>query len=295
MRRLLLAAALAGTVLATPAMADVTVHYRPILPANAPAGARANMATMVVSADDAGQARVEMQAPGAPAAGARRPGVALITRDNVDYLSFNGPGPGMQVVARMDDAMALFSQYATPLLHGSAREGVAEAMRQRVEIIPVGPETVSGVAGNLYRLVVVNGETRSPPLEMVVATDPRMAPVGRAFVRLFDAVRPTVVSAMGGEPQVFAAARAMMSLGAPLRLGTFITIDPIDTADVPDGRFALPGPVMSRQQLQAMATMAMGMMQQGRGAHPPAAPGTVNVPIVPAPPSPPPGNAANPH
>jgi len=289
MRRSLLLAAMMGTFLATPALADVTVRYRAILPANAAASARANMPDMTVSADDAGQTRIEVLAPGTPGAGARQPGVALITRENVDYVAFNGPQPQMQIVARVEDVMALGSQFATPLLHGSARDGVTQAMRQRVEIVPVGPETVSGVAGNLYRLVVVDGETRSPPFEMVVATDPRLAPVGRAFVRMFDAMRPTVVAGLGGEPQVFAAARAMMGLGAPLRLGTFVRIDPISTADVPDSQFALPGPVMNREQLQAMAMMMMGMMRQGQGMHPPGAPGA-----HPAPPATPPGNAANP-
>ena len=290
MRRSLLLAAMIGTFLATPALADVTVRYRAILPANAGASARANMPDMTVSADDAGQTRIEVLAPGAPAAGARQPGVALITRENVDYVAFNGPQPQMQIVARVEDVMALGSQFATPLLQGSARDGVTQAMRQRVEIVPVGPETVSGVAGNLYRIVVVDGETRSPPFEMVVATDPRLAPVGRAFVRVFDAMRPTVVAGLGGEPQVFAAARAMMGLGAPLRLGTFVRIDPISTADVPDSQFALPGPVMNREQLQAMAMMMMGMMRQGQGMHPPGAPGA-----HPAPPAIPPGNAPNPH
>lgn len=289
MRRPLLLAALVGTFLATPALADVIVRYRPAAPANAAAGSHASAPSLTVSADDAGKSRIEVQAPGTPAAGARQPGVALITRDDVDYVAFNGPQPGMQMVGRMDDVMALAAQFATPLLRGSARDGVNEVMRQRVEIIPVGPETVSGIAGNLYRIVVVNGETRSPPLEMVVATDPRLAPVGRAFVRMFDSVRPAVISGIGGEPQVLAAARAMMTLGAPLRIGTFVRIDPIDTADVPDSQFALPGPVMTRAQLQQMATMMMSMMGQGRGMHPPGTPG--------APPTPPatPSNAANPH
>lgn len=286
MRRPFLIAALVGTLMASPASADVTVRYRAIPPANAAANARANMPDLTVSADDAGKSRIEVQAPGTPAAGARQPGVALITRDDVDYVAFSGPQPGMQIIGRMDDAMALAAQFATPLLRGSARDGVNEVMRQRVEIIPVGPEMVSGIAGNLYRIVVVNGETRSPPLEMVVATDPRLAPVGRAFVRMFDAVRPAVIAGVGGEPQVLAAARAMMTLGAPLRIGTFVRIEPIDTADVPDSQFALPGPVMSREQLQQMATMMMGMMGRGQGMHPPGAPGAHPAP---------PGNAANPH
>lgn len=286
MRRSLLIAALSGTLLATPALADVTVRYRAMVPQ----GGSANIPSMTVSADDAGQARIEMLAPGTPHDGARQPGVALITRENVGYLAFNGPQPGMQIVTRVDDALALASQFATPLLRGSAREGVQQVMQQRVEIQPVGPETVAGVQGNLYRVVAVMGETRTPPIDIVVATDPRLAPIGREFARLSESLRPTVVSLLGGEPQAYAAFRGLLGLGAPLRIGNHMQIESVSTDDVPDSRFALPGPVMSREQLTMMATMMMGMMQRGQGMHPPGAPGA-----RPAPPATPPGNAANPH
>ncbi len=284
MRRPLLLAVLVGSFLATPALADVTVRYRAVLPDGAPANMRQYPPTLTVSADGAGQARMEMQQPGVPAGG---PGVAFITREGVGYAALNGPGPGMRMVARFDDVLALIAQYAAPLLQGSVREGMQQALQQRVEIVPVGPEAVSGVQGNLYRVVLVTGETRSPPLEIVVATDPRMAPVGREFARFAEAMRPTVVTLMGGEPQVYMAFRGLMGLGAPLRIGTQVTIDSVSTDDVPDSQFALPGPVMSREQLQQMATMMTGMMRQGQGAHPPGAP--------PATPATPPGNAANPH
>ena len=230
---------------------------------------------------------MEMTAPGAPAAGARQPAVAFITREGVTYIAASGPQPGMQIVTRMDDALALASQFARPLLQGSARDGLQQVMRQRVEITPVGPEAVAGVQGNLYRVVVVTGETRTPPVEIVVATDPRLAPVGQAFSGLFESMRPTLVTLMGGEPQVYMAVRGLAGLGAPLRIGNQIRVDSVSTDDVPDSRFALPGPVMTREQLQAMMGMMMGMMQQhGQNMHPP---GTATpVPVPPAPPAPPP-------
>jgi len=290
MRRSLLLAAMMGTFLATPAFADVTVRYRAILPESAPAATRANPPAMIISADGAGQARMEMLAPGTPAAGARQPGVALITRAGVTYIAANGPQAGMQIITRMDDALALASQFARPLLQGSAREGVQQVMQQRVEIIPVGPETVAGVQGNLYRVVMVMGETRTPPVEIVVATDPRLAPVGQEFTRLFESMRPTLISLLGGEPQAYMALRGLAGLGAPLRIGNHIRVESVSTDDVPDSQFALPGPVLNREQLQQMMGMMMGMMRQGQGMHPPGAPGA-----HPAPPATPPGNAANPH
>ena len=293
MRRPLLIAALVGTFLATPALADVTVRYRAVIPDGAPANMREHPPALTVSADGAGQARLEMLQPGVPASGtngASAPGVAFITREGVGYAALNGPGPSMQMVARFDDVLALITQFARPLLQGSAREGIQQAMQQRVEIVPVGPETVSGVQGNLYRVVMVTGGTRSPPLEVVVATDPRLAPIGEEFARFAESMRPTLISLLGGEPQAYMAFRGLMGLGAPLRIGNQVRLDSVSTADVPDSQFVLPGPVMSREQLQAMAGMMMGMMRQGQGMHPPGAPGA-----PPAPPATPPGNAATPH
>jgi hypothetical protein len=291
MRRPLLLAALAATFLATPALADVTVRYRAVMPAGAPANVREAPPSMTVSADGSGQGRIEIIAPGTPAAGARQPGVALIAREGAIYIAASGPQPGIQIVTRMDDALAVASQVAGPLLQGSAREGLQVVMQQRVEITPVGPETVSGVQGNLYRVVVVTGETRTPPVEIVVATDPRLAPVGQEFARLFERMRPTVASMLGGEPQVYMALRGMAGLGAPLRIGDFVRLDSVSTEDVPDSQFALPGPVLNREQLQQMMGMMMGMIGRGQGAHPPGAPASPPA----APPATPPGNAANPH
>ena len=104
---------------------------------------------------------------------------------------------------------------------------------------------------------------------------------------MVESLRPTLVAVAGTEPQLYAALRGMMGLGAPLRIGTEMRIDSVSTADVPDSQFALPGPVMSREQLQMMMGAMMGMMGQ---AHGPARPGD-----HPAPPATPPGNAANPH
>jgi hypothetical protein len=289
MRRPLLFALLVGSLLASPALADVTVRYRAIMPAGAPGATRANPPTMTISADGNGQARWEMAAPGTPAEGARQPSVALIAREGVGYFALNGPQAGMQIVGRIDDAFALGAQFAQPILQGPAHAIVTQVMNQHVEIMPVGPETVSGIQGNLYRVILVTGETRSPPLEIVVATDPRLAPIGREFVRMIESVRPTVVAVAGSEPQLYAALRGMAGLGAPLRIGNELRVDSVSTDDVPDSQFALPGPVMSREQLQTMMGAMMGAMGQGHGsgqpapgAHPPA-------------PATPPGNAANPH
>jgi hypothetical protein len=94
---------------------------------------------------------------------------------------------------------------------------------------------------------------------------------------------------LGGEPQAYMALRGLAGLGTPLRIGNQLRVDMVSTDDVPDRQFALPGPVMSREQLQQMMGMMMGMIRQGQGMHPPGAPGAHPSPSTP------PGNAANPH
>jgi hypothetical protein len=288
MRQVLAIFALVGLGAAAPAWADVTLRYKPVLPATATAAARAALPTLTVNADDGGQARIEMAAPGGPPAGqagARAPSVALITREGVGYFALNGPTPGQEIVGRQEDALALIAPIARGLASGSGREGVQEMMRQRIEIVPVGAETVAGVRGNLYRLVMISGETRSPPIEIVLSGDPRLAPAGRELVRLVDSLRPTLVAVAGGEPQIYAAIRALLGLGMPLRIANRLALDSFTIDDVPDSRFALPGPALSREQLGLMLGAMMGTRR----------PGAAGQPAVPAPqPAPPVGTPPNP-
>jgi hypothetical protein len=287
MRRLFVILALIALGASAPALADITLRYRAVVPQAATAPTGANAPIMTIDADEAGQARIEMSppagAPGAPAAaaGGRAPSVALITREGVGYLALRGPQAGQELVARQEDALALLTPLATGMAGGSARTGVQEMMRQRVEVLPVREETVAGLRGQVYSLVVITGETRSPPIEIVVSNDPRLAPVGRELVRLVDSLRGTLVAVMGAEPPIYGAIRTLLGHGAPLRIANAFVLDSFSTDDIPDSRFALPGPVLTREQLGQIMS---GMM----GGRPPGAEGP------PAPGSPPPPPAATP-
>jgi hypothetical protein len=274
MRKLLAIFAMIGLGAAAPATADVTVRYRAVVPPTAPAQARENPPGLTITTGDDGQGRIEMLAPGGPpgAPGARPPSAALITRAGVTYIALNGPQPGQQIVARLEDALALLTPMASGLAAGSAAGGVQEMMAQRAEIVAGGAETVAGVRGNLHRLVLVNGETRSPPVEIVLSSDARLAPAGRELVRLLDSLRPAVVAVMGGEPPPFASMRALLATGTPLRIGNQLVLDSFSTEDVPDSRFDLPGSVMTREQLQQIMAMMMGGRRPGGDSPPASAP-----------------------
>lgn len=284
MRRLLAIIALIGLGASAPAWADVTVRYRAVMPPTAPAQARENAPGLTIMANDEGQSRIEVSGPGGGPPGARPPSVALITRQGVVYVALNGPQPGQQIVARLEDALALLTPMASGLAAGSARSGVQQMMAQRAEVVPGGAETVAGVRGDIYRLVIVSGETRSPPVEIVLSGDARLAPAGRELVRLLDALRPALAAVMGGEPPPFASIRTLFGRGTPLRISDKLVLDSFSNEDLADSRFDLPGPVMTREQLQQIMRAMMG----GR---PPAGAGTP----VPAPgPAPPAGAPPNP-
>jgi len=278
MRRLLAIFALIGLGAATPASADVTVRYRAVVPPTAPAEARENAPALTITADDEGQGRIEVSGPGGGPPGARPPGVALITRQGVTYVALNGPQPGQQIVARLEDALALLTPMASGLAAGSGRSGVQQIMAQRAEIVPGGAETVAGVRGDLYRVVIVSGETRSPPVEIVLSGDARLAPAGRELVRLLDSLRPALAAVMGGEPPPFASIRTLLARGTPLRISDKLVLDSFSNEDVADSRFDLPGPVMTREQLQQIMGAIMG-------GGPPAGAGTPVPAPVPAPPT----------
>lgn len=286
MRRLFAVFALIALGAPAPALADITLRYRAAYLQDAsPEAARAGGPTMTIDADDAGHARIEMAAPpgagGLP--GGRAPSVALITREGVGYISSVGPQPGQELVARQEDALALITPLLTGMASGSAQSGVQEMMRQRVEVLPVREETVAGLRGQVYSLVVISGETRSPAIEIVVSSDPRLAPAGRELVRLIDSMRPTFVAVMGGEPPVYGAIRTVLGHGTPLRISRFFVLDSFDTNDIPDSRFALPGPVLTREQLGQMLGAIVGARRPGDAGAPPA---PAPAPPAGAPPSP---------
>ncbi|HYI47578.1 MAG TPA: hypothetical protein VEX35_03850 [Allosphingosinicella sp.] len=278
MRRSLAIFALIGMGASAPAWADVTVRYRAVMPPTAPAQARENAPGLTITADDGGQARIEISGPGGGPSGARPPGIALITRQGVTYVALNGPQPGQQIVARLDDALALLTPVASGLAAGSARSGVQQMMAQRAEVVPGGAETVAGVRGDLYRVVIVSGETRSPAVEIVLSGDARLAPAGRELVRLLESLRPTLAAVMGGEPPPFASIRTLLARGTPLRISDKLVLDSFSNEDVAASRFDLPGPVMTREQLQQI----MGAMM---GGGPPAGAGTAAPAPAPAPPA----------
>ena len=99
-----------------------------------------------------------------------------------------------------------------------------------------GAATVAGEKGVRYRFTLSeNGKTERG--DLVVSRDPDLAPVGRALFQ--------------GQPDGTETLwKAVLSRGAPLRVGTFIALQSVDRSPVPADAFTLPGPVMTADQLR---------------------------------------------
>lgn len=264
--------------LAAPALADVTARYTVTPPAAAaPGGAAgaaatpavppAGMPVLTVSADNGGQSRLE--------AGAGGQSILLITREGVGY--FVAPSPQGPIIGRQADMIALMTQFAGAMATGPGRAGLDHMRAARIEVAARGSETVAGVRGTVYALTFVDGANRSPPQEVVMSTDPRLAPVGREIVRLFELGRAPLVAIAGSEPQVYTAIRELLGRGTPIRMGPGFRLASVSTASVPASTFALPGPVLTAEQL-------LGRLMAMRPPSPPAAtPAPAPTPAPPAP------------
>lgn len=210
---------------------------RPAVLATYQSGRGAEGVLVGILADDRGRARVVV--------GAGHGGMAFMTRDNVGYALDQGQRGS---VGRQEDLLALIAVGR----HGAMNRMMIERLaRQRAEIVRAGTETIAGVTGDVYRVTLIEGGTRSPPLEIVISTEPRLAPVGRELLRFYDSLRAPVVAAAGSVPQPYAAIRALLARGTPLRFGG-MRLQSIESRTFTDEMAALPGPVLSREDFTAL-------------------------------------------
>jgi hypothetical protein len=270
MRKSLLLLAIAAFGLSSAAMADVTARYvitPPARPATEGAPAPASSgppATFIFSADDHGQARIEAQGAG------QNP--TLITREGVGYAVL--PSPQGPLVARQSDLIAFGAQIMDAMRAGagetppagSPAAHMAAMATARLEVVERGSETVAGVRGIVYAVTIVMGERRMGPIEIVLSTDPNLAPVGVEMLRTVDSLRQPIAAIMGADPPVFASARGLLGRGTPIRIGDTFRLAAVSNEPVPAAQFVLPGPVLSAGEM--MARMSAG---RAAAAAPPAA------------------------
>lgn len=257
MRRFFTLFGAVALLLAAPALADVTVRYRV-------KDQPTKQVTLAV-ADD-GHARFDSG-----------DGSVLIVRDGVGYfVSSDRQGP---IVGRLDDGIALITEFAAGLMQmmqameaqaaanrpptadgqpaPAPRQGLAQ-LRTMVlapyQVSERGRETVAGRSGIVYAIAPAAGG-QGPTLDLVVATDGDLAPVGRELRRLLSLAVAPASTLLGQTPDMLTELDGLLARGMPIRMGQHFTLASVSAEPIPAASFELPGPVLSREQLRGRVAL----------------------------------------
>lgn len=232
MRRLLSLFALLLFGLSSAAWADVTVRYK----------VEGGGPTLSIAAAADGRLRLQAFGPDGRSMG------GLITRDGVGYLIAKD-GQGLFVV-RQDELIAAITQMMSA---PGGRQGMA-AMQGvfggQYQVSEGGQATVAGRQGIAYRIAAAGASAGTPPMEIVISTDPDIAPAGREMARLLQLSIGLMNGALGTTPDMIAKVSEVLARGTPLRAGP-LALDSVSAAPIPASAFDLPAPVLSREALAA--------------------------------------------
>jgi hypothetical protein len=266
-------------LVAAPALADVTVRYRV---KDQPTK------QVVIAVADNGHVRFDSG-----------DGSVLIVRDGIGYfVSSDRQG---RFVGRLDDGLALITEFVSGLMEMmQALEAQAAANRPPAaggqaapapqqggfarlrtemlapyEVTERGRETVAGRSGIVYAIAPAGGG-QGPTLDVVIATDGDLAPVGREMRRLIGLATAPANALLGQTPDMLTELDGLLARGVPIRMGQQLTLTGVSAEPIPAASFELPGPVLTREQLR-------GRMANFGAIMPPAPPTEGALPTDPEP------------
>jgi|ERR1044072_1239153 hypothetical protein len=200
---------------AGPALADITARF-----------AQPDEPPMVAQVNDRGESRIEVA------------DAVYLTTGGVTYMIVEDAQG--RFVARQEDFLALMSELL------AAFPADSPPAPAPLEIVERGTETLAGRTGTVFR--ISDPRRPSEPFDMVISTDPELAPLGRAVGSVIGPFSVTVSRAM---PAFGAAVSELAGRGTLLRFGPLWRLERIEIAPVPESTFALPGAPLDRDALRA--------------------------------------------
>ena len=207
-----------------PALADVTLQYGPVGNSNQ---------LVTIEADAAGNVRSEA-GPGQ---------VMLMRADGQAYLAV--PGDEEEFV-RLDDYVAVLDAHRRA--HPNPRIQPPRPAHYVLE--PRGEEQVGQWRGLRFVLAPAGPHDAMLDHEVVISTDPVLAEAARAAARFFTTQGRMASAAFGPDsPEHARLAADMYSRGLPLRVSIIYRLESIGNAPIPAARFAIPAPLLSREEL----------------------------------------------
>lgn len=207
-----------------PALADVTAQYS------------AKDKTVTIEAEDGGNVRATIADK-----------LTLIRRDGVDYVVVKDAAGAFRV-ARVEELLTMVRAQ----MQGASPPRSATASKTDFILAAGGSETVAGYAGTVWKIGPAapeggdSGKTAPPAnlLDVVMSPDPALAPVGAFFRHLIEMVAP-MIPQMAGETNFIERAGELFAHGTPIRIGPLLTLTAVETGEIADDHFVLPGPVLS--------------------------------------------------
>lgn len=220
----LAAVAAAALLPASAASADVTARYVDSKGAG----------VMTVEANDKDDTRIKQEGK-----------EALLTLGGVSYV-IDSDASGTYAV-RQDDWVAVRLQGLGKLLSGAA---LKPKDQPAAELVSAGTESVGGRTGTVWTLRMPTKAEREK-LEVVIATDPDIAPVGRAIAGEFGLSAQMMAQLVGSVPDFMVKMNAALSKGTAIRIAKALRLDSVSHAPVSASEFALPAVVLTKEQFAA--------------------------------------------
>jgi TonB family protein len=211
-----------------PAQADVTARYHV-----------GSTVPVIVQVNDAGQARINMGAQ-----------AAIIVRDGTAYMlmaDLQGP-----YAIRYDVLMSALDEATRTLLHREARQPLPTD--PEYEAVELGAATEAGYAGTAWTIIQRGESGRPAPFELVVSTDPVLAPVGRVLARLSANTSSGFAppwSTPSFDHNFVTAMNSVFERGTIIRFGRMMRLESASTDPIASSTFELPGEPLSREQFLA--------------------------------------------
>jgi hypothetical protein len=213
-------------LLSSPALADITARYRQMI----------EPGEVVVQANDRGESRMTVTDAAYVTTAA---GTHMILTDRQGTY-----------VARQDDFLSLLDA-----LSRATQPDAQPAASRPLAIREEGSETVAGRTGTKFRISLT--EESVDAFEVVISTDPELAPLGRVVAAHFAPFFRTTTRAMPGLAE---AVTDLLGRGTLLRFGPLFQLESLDAAPIPASAFALPSAPLSREALAARLSLPSSPM-----------------------------------
>jgi hypothetical protein len=154
-------------------------------------------------------------------------------------------------VARIADQAAAFDKVLPPIFR-ALFSAAGKARPAKLNMVKKGAKTVAGVTGDVYAVTGLDAEKPSEVTELLITTDPRLAPVGHALGGFNDAMMVMMAPLIGEmAASEIAQNHELLSLGTPLDTKTGLHLTAFSEARVDPARLTLPAKPQTVDQIVA--------------------------------------------